>query len=345
MSEEQERLRRRRKKAMLRRQILKKRIALTVIALAGVGVGIYSACVIRAEKAEQKEIQQKKEEQAAKEKAEEERKQERKDAHQEAEEEQVQVMENLKEDVENLLSDFSGEWSVYIQEMNYDNEIVVNNTPMYPASLIKLFAMAASYENMGEILEHEKAYADSEEAAVEEVGRLLEEMITVSDNEAYNELVKLQSADRDFTEACSKINAYLEENGFEDTEVHTTLHPAYSSFDSDNGGDNVTTVKDCGKLLEQIYKGSCISQEKSASMLHLLLKQENTVKIPGGLPKGTKVANKTGETSDVQHDVAIVYGEETDFILCIMTREFDSEEGVYSDMHELSQMVYETLNP
>lgn len=72
-------------------------------------------------------------------------------------------------------------------------------------------------------------------------------------------------------------------------------------------------------------------------MLHLLLKQENTVKIPGGLPKGTKVANKTGETSDVQHDVAIVYGEETDFILCIMTREFDSEEGVYSDMHELSQ--------
>lgn len=170
MTEEQERLRRRRKKAMLRRQILKKRIALTVIALAGVGVGIYSACVIRAEKAEQKEIQQKKEEQAAKEKAEEERKQERKDAHQEAEEEQVQVMENLKEDVENLLSDFSGEWSVYIQEMNYDNEIVVNNTPMYPASLIKLFAMAASYENMGEILEHEKAYADSEEAAVEEVG-------------------------------------------------------------------------------------------------------------------------------------------------------------------------------
>lgn len=48
MTEEQERLRRRRKKAMLRRQILKKRIALTVIALAGVGVGIYSACVIRA---------------------------------------------------------------------------------------------------------------------------------------------------------------------------------------------------------------------------------------------------------------------------------------------------------
>ncbi len=35
----------------------------------------------------------------------------------------------------------------------------------------------------------------------------------------------------------------------------------------------------------------------------------------------------------------LLYGEETDFILCIMTREFDSEEGVYSDMHELSQMV------
>ena len=63
------------------------------------------------------------------------------------------------------------------------------------------------------------------------------------------------------------------------------------------------------------------------------------------LPEGTKVANKTGETSEVQHDAAIVYGENTDFILCIMTKNTNGVEEVYGDIHELTKMVYDTLNP
>ena len=46
-------------------------------------------------------------------------------------------------------------------------------------------------------------------------------------------------------------------------------------------------------------------------MLNLLSNQENTWKIPQGLPDGIKSANKTGETDQDQHDIAIVYGEKT----------------------------------
>ncbi len=64
-------------------------------------------------------------------------------------------------------------------------------------------------------------------------------------------------------------------------------------------------------------------------MLHIMLNQENTITIPQGLPEVTKVANKTVETSEVQHDAAIVYGEKTDFILCIMTKNTNGVEEVY----------------
>ena len=229
--------------------------------------------------------------------------------------------------------------------MDYGNEIVLNDEPMYPASLVKLFVMAATYENLDEVMENQTKYYKGEKKAWSETKKLLEEMIEVSDNEAYNELIKVQSSDRSFVKGAAKINEYLKENGYEDTGIHTTLHPAYSKSEKDGKGDNVTTVKDCGKLLEKIYTGNCVSHEKSGSMLHLLLNQENTIKIPQGLPEGTKVANKTGETSEVQHDAAIVYGENTDFILCIMTKNTNGAEEVYGDIHELTKMVYDTLNP
>ena len=40
--------------------------------------------------------------------------------------------------------------------------------------------------------------------------------------------------------------------------------------------DSMTSVKDCGTLLEKIYKGECVSKEVSEEMLNLLSNQENT---------------------------------------------------------------------
>lgn len=260
------------------------------------------------------------------------------------EKEMEETMDTLQSTLADMIPDYNGSWSVYVKELEFENEFSLNNQTMYPASLIKLFVMAATFENMDQILEYETEYLGREEGVRSTVAQLLENMIEVSDNESYNELVRLQSSTRDFAEGCNIINAYLQEEGYTDTGVHTTLHPSSSSTANDGLGDNGTCVEDCGMLLEKIYKGTCGSQEDSGEMLHLLLNQENTLKIPGGLPAGIEVAHKTGETSEVQDDVGIIYGEETDFILCIMIDQVTSEADIYSQIHELTETVYQALN-
>ena len=101
---------------------------------------------------------------------------------------------------------------------------------MYPASLVKLFVMAATYENLDEVMENQTKYYKGEKKAWSETKKLLEEMIEVSDNEAYNELIKVQSSDRSFVKGAAKINEYLKENGYEDTGIHTTYIPHIPSL-------------------------------------------------------------------------------------------------------------------
>lgn len=335
----------RERRRLIRKRVRRRRWGVIAVSLFVIGLSICFVSSIKAAKTEAKEEKAKKEAQIAKEEAKEAAIKVRQEEHKKKAKEKEELMNKLQAEVEKMVSGFAGDWSVYIQEMDHGNEIILNNEAMYPASLAKLFVMAATYENLDEIVENQIEYYGSAKKAWKEVKTLLEEMIEVSDNEAYNELIKIQSPNRNFAKGAAKVNDYLKENGYEETGIHTTLHPAYSKFEKDGKGDNVTTVKDCGKLLEKIYTGNCVSHEKSGSMLHLLLNQENTIKIPQGLPEGTKVANKTGETSEVQHDAAIVYGESTDFILCIMTKDTNGAEAVYEDIHKLSKLVYDTLNP
>ena len=104
---------------------------------------------------------------------------------------------------------------------------------------------------------------------------------------------------------CELLKLYLEKEGYTETTYQNTLHPS-SSQKLSLGGHNMTTVKDCGKLLERIYKGECVSREASEEMLNLLSNQENTTKIPEGVPTDVKTANKTGETDEDQHDIAVL---------------------------------------
>ena len=138
------------------------------------------------------------------------------------------------------------------------------------------------------------------------------------------------------------IKPILEKEGYTETSVQHTLHPAASAQES-LGGRNMTSVKDCGTLLEKIYKGECVSKEASEEMLNLLSNQENTWKIPQGLPDGIKSANKTGETDQDQHDIAIVYGEKTTYILCVMSENCPESTAV-TNIQNISKIVYNYLN-
>ncbi|VYS99377.1 Uncharacterised protein [uncultured Blautia sp.] len=254
-------------------------------------------------------------------------------------------MGTLEPKLTEMLKSYPGEWSAYVKNLDSGEEILINNQSMYSASLIKAFVLADSYNEMENVMANEgqklKKEADSPEVKVK-VDDLICNMITVSDNESFNELVRLQSEKNDFKEGAEKINEYLKEVGYGDTSVQHTLAPS-ASPSTGLGGRNTTSVKDCGMLLERIYKGDCVSKEASEEMLNILLQQEVDWKIPSGLSSDIKVANKTGETDTSQHDIAIVYGEKTTYIFCVMSQNCPESTAIHN-IRDLSRVVYYHLN-
>ena len=252
-------------------------------------------------------------------------------------------MDTLKPQLESMLEGYTGEWSVYVKDLETNEDFVLNDTPLYSASLIKAFVMAKTYEDMDTVLENEaalmKTTADDQKVK-DKVDSLLWNMITVSDNESCNELGRLQSEKHDFLDGAEQVNEYLQKEGYADTSYQSTLHPSASKLIT-LGGHNQTTTSDCGKLLERIYRGECVSKEASEEMLNLLLNQQNTSKIPAGTGEAVTIANKTGETDEDQHDIAIVYGTKTTYILCVMS---ENSSNAIANIKSIARVVYNYLN-
>ena len=254
-------------------------------------------------------------------------------------------MKGLEKRLASLLGTYEGTWSIYVKDLGSDQEFEQNSQSLYSASLIKVFVMAQTYANMDTVLQSEasKMKKDVSDPAVStKVNDLLWNMITVSDNESFNELVRLQTASGVFKDGAEAVNAFLAENKFKDTTVQHTLSPS-ASKDAGLGGRNTTSVKDCAELLSRIYKGECVSKEASEAMLNLLLNQQVTTKIPSGISASVEIANKTGETDSDQHDIAIVYGEKTTYILCVMSENCKSGDAV-AHIRDISGIVYNYLN-
>lgn len=241
-------------------------------------------------------------------------------------------LDGLKKQLRKTLSGYSGAWSVYVKDLKTGGVINLNDQEMYPASTIKAFVMASTYD---QIKKGNIKYTST-------VKQLLTDMITVSDNEACNQLIRYNSKSRNFIDGTKTINKYLKANQYTETGCHHSLHPASSSYVGDSKS-NVSSAKDCGVLLERIYNGTCVSSRYSREMLNLLLRQTRRWKIPAGLPSGVKVANKTGETSSVQHDMAIVFGKKTDYVICVFSRT-GSEGYAVPRIKSISSTVYKYLN-
>lgn len=79
-------------------------------------------------------------------------------------------------------------------------------------------------------------------------------------------------------------------------------------------------------------------------MLELLKAQEHTYKIPSGVPEGVVTANKTGETSSIQNDAAIVFSPECDYIITVLSNESYDEEYAINKIQSISSEAYNYFN-
>lgn len=241
-----------------------------------------------------------------------------------------QGLSDLKADLVSMIENYSGSWSVYVKDIDNNEYLTINNVQCYSASLIKLYCAAAAYDLMDK----------GELEQTETIDRLMAEMISVSDNDAFNLMVMKCAEDNSHVTGRGVIQDYIDQNGYQNTTITSILVPTRYKAPS-SPGRNYTSVADCGLLLEKIYKGKCVSPEASEEFLNLLLNQTHVSKIPAGLPEGTICANKTGETDEYQHDAAIVYSPGGDYILCIMSSNCGA---AITNIQDISATVYDYFN-
>lgn len=236
------------------------------------------------------------------------------------------TLNGLEKKLRSAIKGYSGTWSVYVKNLDTNEAICINNKKIYAASLIKLYAMGAAYEKVKQ--------GKLKESSVKNT---INSMITVSSNDAFNTIVSRVGK--------TYINTWCKANGYNSTNQGHGLSPSSNNYGLNNGtGSNVTTVKDCGRLLESIYRGTCVSQSASKKMLAHLKKQQRRSKIPAGIPGGVTVANKTGETDDTTHDVAIVYSKGADYIICVMGSVPGGAWGASGNITKLSRITYNYFN-
>lgn len=240
----------------------------------------------------------------------------------------VPSFKNLKKDLNEMIDTYEGSWSIYVKDLKSGISLTINDRPQDSASLIKLYIAGAVLE---EIQSQELEETDT-------IDQLLSDMISLSDNEAANELVRYLSDSHDHRDGMEKVNDFIEEDDFTDTHQYNGLEDSNLWY-----GDevNVTSVKDCGRFLEEIYDGDMVSHLASRQLEGYLLNQDITWKIPAGIPSEIKTANKTGEKDNTQNDVSIVYTPYRDYIICVMATDLTDEDTAVENIRAVSGKVYE----
>jgi beta-lactamase class A len=159
---------------------------------------------------------------------------------------------------------------------------------------------------------------------------LVELMITRSSNLAANLLIELVSA--------ARANRTAHQLGADSIAVLRGVEdiPAFNA-----GLNNTTTARDLGVLLWAIAQDQAASPEACREMIAVLERQRFNDGIPALLPRGTRVAHKTGDITGINHDAGIVYPRRgRPYVLVVLTRGITDSKQSSRLIADLSLMVY-----
>ena len=227
-------------------------------------------------------------------------------------------------------------WAIAAMDLKTQAYSTVNaEQSMQSASVIKAFIMAAVYDKLVYPNEGTTVSSDYEST----LKPLLTSMITVSDNDSANELVR-KLGGGDFQAGAAIVNEFCQERNY------TATHLGREFLATDPTDDNYTNASDCCRLLSEIYNSSLVNADASAEMLSLLQAQTKTEKIPAGVPSGVATANKTGELADsdklgvVENDIAIVFDENHPYVLCVLSNNIQNNTSAQDTIKKISADVY-----
>lgn len=230
-------------------------------------------------------------------------------------------------------------WAIATMDLNTQNYSTIHaEQPMKSASVIKAFIMAAVFDKLVYSNEGSTVSADYDNT----LKSLLNSMITVSDNDAANELVR-RLGGGDFQTGAAVLNTFCQERNY------TSTHLGREFLAAAPTDDNYTSASDCCRLLYEIYTGTLVNADASADMLALLQAQTRTSKIPAGVPSNVTTANKTGELSDpgnlgvVENDISIIFAKDHPYVLCVLSNNIQNNSSAQETISKISADVYKYM--
>ena len=230
--------------------------------------------------------------------------------------EMPQNSQPLGDVVQSAIGNADGNYSVVVRNLKTKEFYNYQENKTYESgSLYKLWVMAVAYQQLqsGQIKEtdilsddvedlNDKFDIASDSADLQSgtvtfpVNQALQQMITISHN--YAALLLTQKV------KLSNLAMFLQTNNFNNSTV---------------AAPPKTTAADIADFLEDLYDGQFANAQGTQAMIDLLKAQKLNNKLPRELPETTQIAHKTGELGTYSHDAGIVYTQDGDYIIVVMT--------------------------
>jgi beta-lactamase class A len=243
----------------------------------------------------------------------------------------------LREAVFAPFREVRGRYGIFVKDLATGQTVALNeHYPFQSASLYKLPVMYDVFKSrdLDIFALDEEMTIGADDAAMDlgslpwpigtriTIGTALERMVTLSDNSGAYMLAKKVGS--------SKINDDMLSLGLSHTHIR--------------GDDLQTSAYDMARLLELIARGEALSAETSAEMVHLMARQQVRNRIPVLIPSEATVANKTGNWDAAAHDVAIVYGPRSTFVIALLSDGITDFDALYLAMSTAARNVYDLVN-
>lgn len=159
---------------------------------------------------------------------------------------------------------------------------------------------------------------------------LLKLMIIYSDNTAANILIDLLGMDA--------VNSCIQELGLKETKLQRKMMDTESRK---AGKENLTTAGEMADLMIRLYQGEIIDKNYSTQMLDIMKGQSDECMMRVDLPDEITIARKSGELENLDHEMAIVYGDRCDYLYVYFVWEAKTNNDARQVLQRTSKIVFD----
>ncbi|GAA1698777.1 serine hydrolase [Fodinicola feengrottensis] len=190
-----------------------------------------------------------------------------------------------------------------------------------------------TYELDPDDIDEDSAYA----AGTATVEHLLEQMITISSNEATNLLIATLGGGDPKAGVAQAAQAQRLLSA-----TRSQLQRPIGDMSANAAGrTNLVTAYDLAAGLGRLASGQVAGPQATEAMIDTLARQQKGEGIGAGLPAGTRWGGKNGWVGAIRHDSAVVWPHDSPpYTLAVCTGDFEADDDAITLIRTVSSRVY-----